>query len=499
VFPDGVAAAHRVRRPYFLICGLVALLGAGLLVYSQTVAFAWDEGFHLLTAQLIRNGKRPYLDFFFPQSPLNAYWNAFWFRFFGDTWRTAHAVAALCTTASLLIAADYVYTRFPVPLWRFPGALAVLFAIGFNAMIVEFGTVGQAYGLCLLALMAAFRFTVLAVSSRAIWLCLAAGLMAGIASGSTLLTVLAGPVMLLWILIYNQAGSRLAKLAAFGIGNAIPFAPVFWLYLQKPREVLFTVFQFNYRYRAVDWKDATGHDIDVLTSWLVSSQASMLGVLALAGLYFVFRRSGWERAARAEFYLCAWISVIMGAHIGTAHPTFERYYLLIVPFLSILALAGIYWFSLSLGSSDRPRWPVLLATLFFACGLVRALFVDEVDSYTWSDMEAVAQKVDEVTPPNGLVWGDEHIYFLTKRTPPTGMEHENSHKPLQLPDEFIRSLHILPRQEMERQLKTGHFDTVAMCEDSDRMSALNLPDVYNQSEEIGDCTVYWDKKKTDAR
>jgi hypothetical protein len=38
-----------------------------------------------------------------------------------------------------------------------------------------------------------------------------------------------------------------------------------------------------------------------------------------------------------------------------------------------------------------------------------------------------------------------------------------------------------------------------MCEDSDRMSALNLPDVYNQSEEVGDCTVYWDKKKTDAR
>ena len=71
---------------------------------------------------------------------------------------------------------------------------------------------------------------------------------------------------------------------------------------------------------------------------------------------------------------------------------------------------------------------------------------------------------------------------------------KNSHKPLQLPDEFIRSLHILPRIEMERQLKTGYYDTVAMCEDSDRMSALDLPGVYNQSEEIGECTVYWDKK-----
>jgi hypothetical protein len=135
------------RSPYLIIGGLMALFTAGLLVYSQTDAFAWDEGFHLLTAQLIKNGKRPYLDFFFPQTPLNAYWNAFWFRIFGDTWRTAHAVAALCTTAAILITGDYVHRRFPVVRWRFAGALIAIFAVGFNAMIVEFGTIGQAYGL----------------------------------------------------------------------------------------------------------------------------------------------------------------------------------------------------------------------------------------------------------------------------------------------------------------------------------------------------------------
>jgi hypothetical protein len=255
------------------------------------------------------------------------------------------------------------------------------------------------------------------------------------------------------------------------------------------------VFQFNYRFRAVDWDDALGHDIDVLTSWLVSSQGSMLLVLALAGLFFVYKRSGWERSMRAEFYLCAWISIILGAHIGTAHPTFERYYLLIVPFLSILAVAALYWLGSDLGSADKPRWPVALATIFFAFGLARVLFVDEKGAYAWSDMAAVANKVNEVTSPDGLVWGDEHIYFLTKRTPPMGMEHENSHKELHLPAEFIRALHILPRPEMERQLRTGRFDTVAMCEDSDRMTELNLPDVYQKSEEIGECTVYWDKKK----
>src|ERR1035441_953555 len=66
------------RRPWAPFALVALLLTAGLAVYAQTLAFAWDEGFHLLAAQLIKAGKTPYLDFFFPQAPLNAYWNAAW-------------------------------------------------------------------------------------------------------------------------------------------------------------------------------------------------------------------------------------------------------------------------------------------------------------------------------------------------------------------------------------------------------------------------------------
>jgi len=74
-------------------------LAVGMLVFSQTRSFFWDEGFHILAAYLIRTGKRPYLDFFFPQTPLNAYWNAAWMAIFGPSWRVVHAVAALVTQA----------------------------------------------------------------------------------------------------------------------------------------------------------------------------------------------------------------------------------------------------------------------------------------------------------------------------------------------------------------------------------------------------------------
>ena len=111
--PEEVAAesgpaAEAPLRSRLGLYGTCALLAAGMMVYAQTRAFTDDEGFHLLAAQLIKGGMRPYLDFCFPQTPFNAYWNAFWMRVFGESWRTAHAMAALETSTAVALAAQFV-------------------------------------------------------------------------------------------------------------------------------------------------------------------------------------------------------------------------------------------------------------------------------------------------------------------------------------------------------------------------------------------------------
>ncbi len=53
---------QRMRPLYFAL----VLLAAGMVAYSLTYSFFWDEGFHILAARLIDAGKRPYLDFSFP-------------------------------------------------------------------------------------------------------------------------------------------------------------------------------------------------------------------------------------------------------------------------------------------------------------------------------------------------------------------------------------------------------------------------------------------------
>src|ERR1039458_6901188 len=174
--------------PWLRVSALAALLFAGLLLYSQTLAFAWDEGFHLLAAQLIKAGKRPYLDFCFPQTPLNAYLNAGWMKLFGESWRPVHALAAFWVVAGAMLAAGFVLKRFPVSRWRLAGACAVLVAVAMNSQVVLFGPIGQAYGLCLFLSVAAFRLTVCSVERRGPQWAAAAGLLAGAAAASSLLT-----------------------------------------------------------------------------------------------------------------------------------------------------------------------------------------------------------------------------------------------------------------------------------------------------------------------
>ena len=133
-----------------LFCTFV-LFTTCLVIYSQTLAFTWDEGFHILTAQLIKHGKRPYIDFVFSQTPLNAYWNAGWMAIFGESWRVPHLMAALCSAAAVVLTSRFVFLRFPVPRWRLPAAMLATVLTGLNVLVVRYGGIAQAYGFALLA------------------------------------------------------------------------------------------------------------------------------------------------------------------------------------------------------------------------------------------------------------------------------------------------------------------------------------------------------------
>ena len=479
-----------MARVHFALSGAALLIAATLLAYSQTFAFAWDEGFHLLAAQLIAGGKRPYLDFFFPQAPLNAYWNAAWMRILGQSWRVPHAIAALEVFGAVALACETVYRRFPEPRWRFPATLFVACAFGLNVAVVQFGPTAQAYGLCLLLIVAAFRASIAAVSRPSALLSFLAGLLSAAAAASSLLTAPVAPVLLIWMLAVNRAGTRIARLTAFILGALAACIPVLWLLALSPRQVMFGVFQYHLFHREAEWSGALSHNLEVAMSWIDFGQALVMIALAAVGLLFV-RRSDWEQSDKRAFYLCGWLALALTVHVLTARPTFSRYFLFTVPFLAIPAAAGLCACGERMSPTGRVRAAVAAGCCFMALGLAKRLYEGR-DDMAWRDVEPVAVKVNEVTPPGAALYAEENIYFLTRRTPMTGLEYHDSHK-LKLPPAEAAALHVIPRPELDQMIKAGAFSTVQSCSD-DEIDRLAIAKLYTNKADISECVVFWGRK-----
>lgn len=487
--PGSPGIDSRERRGRRLLFTTALLIAVALIVYADIRAFVWDEGFHLVAAQLIAAGRRPYIDFCFPQTPFNAYWNAALLLLFGHGWRVTHTFAAALTIATYLLVAEYLLSRFPIARWRTAIAAAGLIFVALNTTVVEFGSIAQAYAICLFGAFAGFRAAVAAVNRTRPFLAFASGILAGIAAASSLLSAPVALVLCLWILFRNRQGSRWQKTVAFLIGAAVPFAPVIWLFMQGPYQTFFNVFQYQALFRRVNWGDAASHDVDILSSWVDSGQALLLGLLGLAGIAFIRKQSGWDTPLRREFYLSGWISLALIAYLSTAHPTFSRYYVVAIPFMAVPAAVGLYHVGSTLVSGDKPVVSLMGIGILFAVAIGHSLYSDR-DGTTWKRYEDLTKKVEEVTAKGAPIFADEHIYFLMNIAPPSGMEFSYSHK-LQLPPEQEARLHIISADELKDRVQKGAFATFETCND-DLVDQWDLGRAFNHRADIGDCYVFWE-------
>jgi hypothetical protein len=478
-------------RPAAVLAAVLAGIGILVLVYSQTIAFTWDAGFHLLAAQMINAGKRPYIDFCFPQTPLNAWWMAFWMRVFGQTWRVPQALAALAMWGAVILAATFVFDRFPVARWRVPAAVATAVLLAFNELVLRFGTISQAYAICMFLTVAAFRVAVGTPYRPGPWRPAAVGLMAGAAAGCTLLSAMAAPALLAWIVYQSRKGNRWVKGAAFAMAAAIPFLPVARLFMEGPNQTWFNVFQYQLAYRHAVWGNTFGHDLAQMTTWLDSTQAFVLFLLAISSWWFI-RGPECDARLRSELYLCGWLGLALGLEVTLARPTFARYFVLGAPFVAILAGAGFYVAVMRLrGPQSGTLVPTLLLTILILMGAAREIY-DEREVYRWKDLEKVAARIRQVAPPHAVMYAEEPIYFLLHTDPPEGMQFAYSRE-LELPPAQSAQLHIVSQKIMDQRVAAGAFDLVEVCLDQETVDRLNLKTLYRKTEQVEYCDLFWDR------
>lgn len=459
----------------------VASVSAILILYSQMLAWAGDEGFHLLASQLALSGKRPYLDFFYQHPPMFIYLNAVWMWVFGETWRSAHLFAALCAAGCVFLIARSVFDNAPQGLRRAQMALAAVLFVGLHRLVLRFGTVAFPYALCLLLTTGAFLLVVRGVARPGGRLPFWGGLCAGAALCSSFLAAATAVVLFAWLVLRNRAGSVATKAAMFIAGGAVGLLPLFAPFAQAPRVVFFDLVEYHLFHRS-----CTGHHLRAWVGSLLSyGETRVLLVLAALGIWFLTRVRR-DAAHKEAFYLCACLVAGNSLYLLFVHNLFEFYFSVLIPFLGVCACLSLD----ALASDTRVRWIGVALSALAMCaawvwlppsGLIglRSLKAGSA----WQRLERICGQLQRVLPKEGDLYASEDVYFLMRRVPPPGMENSFG-RDVKMGAARAKSLRLVSEDEVKQWLKEGRFAAVLMDPESDGFSELGLARNYSRSNTI---------------
>ncbi len=459
-------------------------LSLALIAFSQTGGiYDGDEGLHLVAALAVKSGRQPYVDFFYWHQPLYLYLASAWMSVFGESWRSVHVLSAMLTAAAAVLVGTFTPGFVKAPQWRtrFGVVAASLFAL--NVLVLKWGTIGHNYALCLVLSVAAFRLVIVAAQRPDLSLVFCGGLLAGGAMATSLLMALLGPILLIWFMLNNEAGNWKAKSACFVGAATIPFLPLMWLSLAAPYATFFDLIAHHLFYR-VPVDDASEVHWEVLFSWLRSPQALLLVLLSALGLWSVGKGAGYDARARSHAYLCAAIVVAVGTFVAISHPPARTpYFVLVTPFLAILAALGTH------ASAQRLRTAragsVTLAVLgFFVLAALGSLYRERSWVSEWSRVEAFAEAVNQVTPAHASFYTSyTFVYFAARHLPPPGLENGWASL-MPIPPDLFATLSVIPAAEVAESVRSGGFYSTLLWRDDSRFNTATLEQAYTEAREL---------------
>jgi Dolichyl-phosphate-mannose-protein mannosyltransferase len=98
--PRGSVSRIRFDPKVLLEHGAIFLVSALIFILiANSRLIARDEGFYLIAARLVAEGKKPYIDFFYPQMPLLPYLYGAWMKLTGFSWESGRLLSALLTSS----------------------------------------------------------------------------------------------------------------------------------------------------------------------------------------------------------------------------------------------------------------------------------------------------------------------------------------------------------------------------------------------------------------
>jgi hypothetical protein len=222
----------------------------------------------------------------------------------------------------------------------------------------------------------------------------------------------------------------------------------------------------------------------VLTSWLRSSQGISIGVLSALGLFYLARIGDRLVARKSEFYLSALLALVLGFYLAIPYPTFHQYFILMMPFLAILASIGFCGFAYEVLRVRRPALWVAAFLALFSIAAVKWCYLTVVQGhYMWPLYDRIAAEINRVSKKDEPLYAWEPVYFASDRLPPAGMENYYGTL-LNISGERAARLHVISQKQVEQMLAAGYFSVVVTWPTDSRIQSLKLRRLYSQKNEI---------------
>src|SRR5579871_1527326 len=133
---------------------LAFVFAVSILLSQWPLAFG--DTYHLLAAQMVAAGRKPYLDFFVQQVPLYPLICGAWLRLFGTSWHAANLFSGLLICGSASIVARIASRIFAEPEWGGKGSVIAVLLFGLNLQVAQSGDDAQPYALCIFFSLAAW-------------------------------------------------------------------------------------------------------------------------------------------------------------------------------------------------------------------------------------------------------------------------------------------------------------------------------------------------------
>jgi hypothetical protein len=452
----GALSRRPERRHYACVAAAVFLVFLGV---SLRRLIDGDEGFYLVAARLIREGKRPYGDFFYLQMPVFPYVVAGWMSVVGAGWYSARILAAILAAGIGLLVFHHAARRTQSLLLA---ALAVLLFAASGLSLGWFSAV-KTYGLSEVLLLVCF----LCAGSRRRGALVVSGICLGLATSVRLYVIVAGPCVALYLArSLGPTRALVRSLGTFAAGTAVGLSSCVPFLLRDREAFVFDTITFHSLRYPEGGESLIG---DFGQKW--ETVLSLLGLRASegtggiqfllllgAGLYGCWPGRGTKNSLSRYFWVALGITSLL------PNPTFNQYFCLLVPFLAVdvveqlhaawplsgkgPALLGLGCIAyVALGGWDARR--------FVATG-VRVPGIEEPsNAVNWSipTVEAIGRGVDRVGADSGTSFWPGYFAFTRTKIP------------IEMANDFsIRAAPKLSLAELERYHIPSYEDIARMIQ-----------------------------------